>query len=60
MQPLAKAVRYIEVPAMKFGDCAPGAYHSWLIDDDHDGAPVYALRMIKLRREKFATTCQSL
>jgi quercetin dioxygenase-like cupin family protein len=48
MEPKAKAVHYTEVPAIKFGDSAPGASIRWLIDDDHDGAPVYALRMIEI------------
>jgi quercetin dioxygenase-like cupin family protein len=44
----AKVIHYSEVPAEVFGDSAPGASIRWLIDDDHDGAPVYALRMIEL------------
>lgn len=44
----AKVVHYTEVPAQTFGDSAPGTSIRWLIDDDHDGAPVYALRMIEI------------
>jgi quercetin dioxygenase-like cupin family protein len=43
-----KIVHYTDVPAEKFGDTAPGTSLRWLIDDDHDGAPVYALRMIEI------------
>ncbi len=44
----AKVVHYSEVPAEEVGPGAPGATIRWLIDDDHDGAPVYALRMVEL------------
>ena len=44
----AKVVHYTDVPSQIFGDTAPGASIRWLIDDDHDGAPVYALRMVEL------------
>ena len=47
-EPKAKVVHYTKVPAQVFGDAAPGASIRWLIDDDHDGAPVYALRMIEI------------
>ena len=47
-EPKAKVVHYTEVPAQVFGDTAPGASIRWLIDDDHDGAPVYSLRMIEI------------
>jgi len=43
-----KVVHYSEVPAQVFGPEAPGTTIRWLIDDDHDGAPVYALRMIEI------------
>ena len=43
-----KVVHYSDVPAQVFGDEAPGTSIRWLIDDDHDGAPVYALRMIEI------------
>ena len=43
-----KVVHYTEVPAQVFGDQAPGTTIRWLIDDDHDGAPVYALRLIEV------------
>lgn len=44
----AKVVHYTQVPAQVYGDSAPGTAIRWLIDDDHDGAPVYALRMIEI------------
>ena len=43
-----KVVHFTEVPAKEFGPTAPGAAIRWLIDDDHDGAPVYALRMVEI------------
>lgn len=49
-EPKAKVIHYTEVPADVFSDSeAAGASIRWLIDDDHDGAPVYALRMIELQ-----------
>jgi len=47
-EPKAKVISYLDIPAQKFGSEAPGASIRWLIDDDHDGAPVYALRMIEI------------
>lgn len=44
----AKVVHYDQVPAQKFGAEAPGTSIRWLIDDEHDGAPYYALRMIEI------------
>lgn len=43
-----KLVHYSAVPAQEFGPAAPGTRIRWLIDDEHDGAPVYALRMIEV------------
>lgn len=43
-----KVIHYSEVEGKTMGDIAPGATIRWLIDDDHDGAPTYALRMIEL------------
>jgi quercetin dioxygenase-like cupin family protein len=43
-----KVVHYDDVPAQVYGDEAPGTVIRWLIDEDHDGAPVYALRMIEI------------
>jgi quercetin dioxygenase-like cupin family protein len=43
-----KVVHYTEVPANVVGAEAPGARMRWLIDDTHDGAPVYALRMVEI------------
>ena len=36
------------MPAEIVGEQAPGAAMRWLIDDTHDGAPVYALRMVEI------------
>lgn len=44
----AKVAHYTDVPATVFGKEAPGASIRWLIDDEHDGAPVYSLRMIEI------------
>ena len=44
----AKVVHYSDVPAQVFGDEAPGTHIRWLIDKEHDGAPVAALRMIEI------------
>ncbi len=44
----AKVCHYSEVPAEVVGDTAQGASIRWLIDDAHDGAPVYALRMVEI------------
>jgi quercetin dioxygenase-like cupin family protein len=43
-----KVVHYTDVPADVVGEPAKGASMRWLIDDTHDGAPVYALRMVEL------------
>ncbi len=43
-----KVCHYSDVPAQTFGDEAPGTSMRWLIDDAHDGAPVYALRMVEI------------
>jgi quercetin dioxygenase-like cupin family protein len=47
-EPKSKVTHYSNVPAQVYGDEAPGTTVSWLIDDDHDGAPVYCLRMIEI------------
>ena len=44
----AKVVHYTQIPAEEIGETAPGAKMRWLIDKEHDGAPVYALRMVEL------------
>ena len=46
--PEHKVLHYTDVPAEKFGDQAPGTSIRWLIDDDHDGAPTYSLRIIEI------------
>lgn len=43
-----KVCHYSDVPAQTFGEEAPGTSMRWLIDDTHDGAPVYALRMVEI------------
>ncbi|MGQ9489998.1 MAG: cupin domain-containing protein [Anaerolineae bacterium] len=46
--PKAKAIHYTEVPAQAVGDEAPGTTIRWVIDEAHDGAPNYALRVIEV------------
>lgn len=48
-EPTAKAVHYTDVPALTFGDEAPGVTIRWVIDEKGDGAPNYALRMIEVQ-----------
>jgi len=48
-EPRAKAVHYTDVPALTFGDEAPGVTIRWVIDEKNDGAPNYALRMIEVQ-----------
>jgi quercetin dioxygenase-like cupin family protein len=47
-QPTPKAVHYTDVPAKTYGDEAPGVSIRWLIDEEHDGAPFYSLRIIEV------------
>ncbi len=47
-EPQAKAVHYTDVPADVFGDEAPGVTIRWVIDEPHDGAPHYALRVLEI------------
>jgi quercetin dioxygenase-like cupin family protein len=47
-EPTAKVVHYTEVEAEIFGDTAPGVTIRWVIDEQHDGAPNYALRLIEV------------
>jgi quercetin dioxygenase-like cupin family protein len=47
-QPTPKAVHYTDVPAQTYGDEAPGVAIRWLIDEEHDGAPFYSLRIIEV------------
>ncbi len=47
-EPVAKAIHYTDVPAQVFGDEAPGVTIRWVIDEQHDGAPHYALRVIEV------------
>ncbi len=48
MESRSKVCHYTEVPAMVFGDEAPGVTIRWLIDEENDGAPHYALRLIEV------------
>jgi quercetin dioxygenase-like cupin family protein len=43
-----KVVHFTDVPAQPFGAEAPGVAIRWVIDDSHDGAPNYALRLIEV------------
>jgi quercetin dioxygenase-like cupin family protein len=47
-EPTAKVCHYSEVPAEVFGDEAPGVTIRWVIDEEKDGAPTYALRVIEV------------
>ena len=47
-KPKAKVCHYSEVSAETFGDEAPGVTIRWVIDEEKDGAPVYALRVIEV------------
>ena len=47
-EPRAKVCHYSEVPAEIFGDEAPGVIIRWVIDEEKDGAPIYALRVIEV------------
>ena len=49
-QPKAKVVHYTDIRSELFGDEAPGTYIRWLIDKEHDGAPVAALRMVEVKK----------
>jgi len=47
-EPRAKVCHYSEVEAEVFGDEAPGVTIRWVIDEEKDGAPHYALRVIEV------------
>ncbi len=47
-KPTAKVCHYTKVPAEIFGDEAPGVTIRWVIDEERDGAPTYALRVIEV------------
>lgn len=49
-----KAVHYTEIEAQVVGEPARNAKIRWLIDREHDNAPVYALRMIELEAGGFS------
>lgn len=49
MKPTPKVIHFQEIPAEEFGPSAPGAAIRWLIDEEHDGAPNFALRMIEIQ-----------
>ena len=46
--PKAKVCHYSDTPAEVFGDEAVGVTIRWVIDEDKDGAPTYALRVIEV------------
>ncbi len=48
MENKPKICHYTDVPAMVFGDEAPGVTIRWLIDEENDRAPHYALRLIEV------------
>jgi len=47
-EPTAKVCHYTEVKAEQFGDEAPGVTIRWVIDEEMDGAPTYALRVVEV------------
>lgn len=47
-EPRFKLKGYSEIPAVEFGEEAPGVTIRQLISKEHDGAPVYNLRMIEI------------
>lgn len=47
-EPKGKAIHYTDVPAQVFGAEAPGVTIRWVIDEPHDAAPHYALRVIEV------------
>ena len=47
-EPIAKVVHYTDVPAEPQGGGASGVTLRWLIDEEHDGAPLYAMRLIEV------------
>jgi quercetin dioxygenase-like cupin family protein len=47
-EPTAKVCHYTDVPAEVFGDSAPGVTIRWIIDEEADGAPNCALRVIEV------------
>ncbi len=48
MESKPKVCHYSEVPVADFGDAAPGVTIRRLIDEENDGAPNYALRLIEV------------
>lgn len=48
MKPKPKVCHYTDVPAIDFGEEAPGVSIRWLIDEENDDAPFYALRLIEV------------
>lgn len=47
-EPTPKVCHYEDIEPKTFGDKAPGVQIRWLIDEEHDGAPHYALRLIEV------------
>jgi quercetin dioxygenase-like cupin family protein len=50
-RPKAKVAHYDHMPAVLFGDEAPGTSVRQLISQKQDGAPVYDMRMIEIEPE---------
>lgn len=48
MEAKSKVCHFTDVPAQVFGNEAPGVTIRWLIDEEHDHAPFYALRLIEI------------
>lgn len=44
----SKIVHHTEIPLEVVGEHAPGVSIRWLIDEPHDGAPNYALRLFEI------------
>jgi quercetin dioxygenase-like cupin family protein len=48
METRPKVCHFTDVPALDGGDEAPGVTIRWLIDEENDGAPHYALRLVEV------------
>ena len=49
-RPVAKVAHFDEIPAIVFGDEAPGVTIRRLIDEEHDGADDHGLLPVETRR----------
>ena len=45
---MSTPAHYTSTPAETYGDEAPGTAIRWVIDEEHDGAPHYAMRVIEI------------